>query len=846
MIKNPPRAPLARPYQAPAATVIAAVPHQARASFWRYAWIVLAAAAWWLLFALPAFAQGAGGGSGGGAAGVGVPDLSSLTSATPANDWSMRMWRSIFGDFATNPLTTLGGPTSLLGSVFLIFNTCVFTLGFAWAMYGIVGGVMATAHEGEVLGRRMSTMWFPIRMVVGIAGMVPIFGGFTAQQALLMFLTTVGIGIGNTMWNGAVDNTNGMTSIMNEHAFMPASATKLREAAHVMFVGNVCMLAQQRTEAERLAPPADRAGTFPPGSRADGMWTISWGTPNRPDMCGVVSTQTTNLREGSSATAYRVGSVNYDGIKSAAQAAYQTSLVNMNTTIYEMARQWYQARDQALETPDGAVPLYPKEPLDQVVDGYIRQLQARLSQAPNRSAINDAAMANMKAVGWFGAGAWFGTFAEVNAAVADASKGPEVVSQFPDAQYTGFTSHSKEVLDSVRGQARTAMAAQGSGSDGKGYQTLLDSAIRDTCAAGQSNWVVQQISGMGGGQGSLLGTATGNCSMGQAIVSAAIRGTAIGSGGGGDGGGSVGLDRQGWVNPIIMMKNMGDYILALATTLMTMDMAAGVAGWVLNAGGQVASAVGKVVSLTGVGSGVGAALDGAGTAATLAGKTLMLLQACAAFLFVLGAAMAVYIPLMPLLNWIGALIAYAASTIEGLAGATLHAMSHLDGDGDGLGSRTQQGYLYWLNAVLRPGLMLIGFFTAMTIMMAIGTLQAQLFLPAMANVQGNSITGLGSIVMFLVVFFVMQLTLISASFNLIYVITDQVLAFLGGAVAQRLGQDTEDKVNNMFIMAARVGPSVRGAMRPTGGGGKGAGDAGGGQKEGGASSSRKPPGTLRQ
>ena len=29
------------------------------------------------------------------------------------------MWRSIFGDFATNPLTTLGGPTSLLGSVFL-------------------------------------------------------------------------------------------------------------------------------------------------------------------------------------------------------------------------------------------------------------------------------------------------------------------------------------------------------------------------------------------------------------------------------------------------------------------------------------------------------------------------------------------------------------------------------------------------------------------------------------------------------------------------------------------------------------------------------------------------------
>lgn len=63
----------------------------------------------------------------------------------------------------------------------------------------------------------------------------------------------------------------------------------------------------------------------------------------------------------------------------------------------------------------------------------------------------------------------------------------------------------------------------------------------------------------------------------------------------------------------------------------------------------------------------------------------------------------------------------------------------------------------------------------------------------------------------------MYLTLISASFNLIYVITDQVIGFIGGQIDSRLGRDTEEKVNNMFLMAARVGPIAIGqAGQPRG------------------------------
>ncbi|MGE3433977.1 MAG: hypothetical protein AB7I22_23575 [Ramlibacter sp.] len=62
-------------------------------------------------------------------------DLSGLTNATPAGDWSIKLWRYLFGSFADNPFAP-GGPNTLMGNIFVIFNTAVFVVGFAWAMYG--------------------------------------------------------------------------------------------------------------------------------------------------------------------------------------------------------------------------------------------------------------------------------------------------------------------------------------------------------------------------------------------------------------------------------------------------------------------------------------------------------------------------------------------------------------------------------------------------------------------------------------------------------------------------------------------------------------------------------------
>lgn len=759
---------------------------------------------------------------------VQVPQsITELTSATPASDWSMRMWRSLFGEFADDPFSTLGAPTTLLGSVFIVFNGAIFVVGTIWATYSILGGVVGTAHEGEVLGKRMSTVWFPIRMVTGIAGMVPIFGGFTINQAIMMFLTTIGIGIANVMWSTGVNNTAQFQGLMNNQAFAPTAVPDARRVARDMFTASVCLIGQTQNalltgeeKLGRLHLPRIEASS----SAEDGTSSYLYGTQADPTKCGQATVKASpswlsggDYRSSSSPFAFRSGAVDYRAIETQSIDAKITGLGRMQAETQALALEWYIARETAL-LEGGEVPPIPLAKIDAIGAGFTRSTALDLAERlANKTpeAITEAAKANMLAVGWFGAGSWFSTFAEANAASADAAKAVKLISDGPEARER-LASSTVQVLDVVTAgmaaeEKRRAGGSTRSGS-GDGSSALLDSAIEDSCAA---------MPVLGG----LVGTASGNCSLGQSVVSAAIRASAVGSGGGG----SAGLDDQGLVNPIIMMKNMGDYVMSFSTTVIAASGAVQGAAWIAeNASDAVKSIplVGKAVGAIGAAS--GAVGEAAGTIKTIA-----------IVLLVLGAAMAIYIPMIPFITWIGAILAYAASMIEGLAGATLHSMAHLDSEGEGMGQRTAHGYMFYINAVARPGLMIIGFFFASAIMISVGTLQAQMFLPAMANVQGNSMTGLLSIAMFLLIFFVINLTLITASFNLVYVITDQVIGFIGGQVGQKLGQDTEDKANNMFLMAARVGPSAATEMsRKAGGaaGAAGAAGAGGGAGKGGKQS----------
>jgi hypothetical protein len=64
---------------------------------------------------------------------------------------------------------------------------------------------LKTAQDGEFLGKNWSSMWVPLRMVMGIAALFPTTSGYSALQVLMMWVIVQGVGAADTLWNTAVN-----------------------------------------------------------------------------------------------------------------------------------------------------------------------------------------------------------------------------------------------------------------------------------------------------------------------------------------------------------------------------------------------------------------------------------------------------------------------------------------------------------------------------------------------------------------------------------------------------------------------------------------------------------------
>jgi hypothetical protein len=66
--------------------------------------------------------------------------------------------------------------------------------------YTIIAGTMSTAHDGELLGKKWSSIWIPIRTCIGTAAILPTMKGFCGAQAIVVWLAIQGIGLADIVW----------------------------------------------------------------------------------------------------------------------------------------------------------------------------------------------------------------------------------------------------------------------------------------------------------------------------------------------------------------------------------------------------------------------------------------------------------------------------------------------------------------------------------------------------------------------------------------------------------------------------------------------------------------------
>lgn len=124
-----------------------------------------------------------------------------------ANDKAMYVLSQIFGD-----LGIFGAGNDAMVAGMTVYLGAVLSIGGILAAYTILAGTIGTAHDGEMLGKKFSSVWIPIRYSVGVAMILPTVKGYCLATLLVGWLIVQSIGLAGSVWNAYLSN-NGLKKL---------------------------------------------------------------------------------------------------------------------------------------------------------------------------------------------------------------------------------------------------------------------------------------------------------------------------------------------------------------------------------------------------------------------------------------------------------------------------------------------------------------------------------------------------------------------------------------------------------------------------------------------------------
>lgn len=172
-----------------------------------------------------------------------VSDASNhLNFNPPVQDISVIFLSNIFG-VVDGVLHGTG--SQIIGQMFGVFNSAVLALGGTVLVYTTCVGTMNTAHEGEMLGKKWSSIWIPVRSVFGIGLLIPKATGYCVMQVMVMWIVVQGVGAADKVWDAALSYLQRGGVIIQPNVD-PSKAfnmggNKPQLAAQNILTGQVCM-----------------------------------------------------------------------------------------------------------------------------------------------------------------------------------------------------------------------------------------------------------------------------------------------------------------------------------------------------------------------------------------------------------------------------------------------------------------------------------------------------------------------------------------------------------------------------------------------------------------------------
>lgn len=181
------------------------------------------------------------------------------------------------------------------------------------------------------------------------------------------------------------------------------------------------------------------------------------------------------------------------------------------------------------------------------------------------------------------------------------------------------------------------------------------------------------------------------------------------------------------------------------------------------------------------------------------------------FLLAIGFSLAVFLPAVPFLYWMAGIFNWLVSVLVGCAAGPMWAATHLGAEED-KGSRSAYGYIFLIDMMLRPSLMVLGFFFAAVAAAAGGTILNLMFASALANANADSIVGLFKMIGWLMIYARIATFGVTRLFGLQATLADYVISFLGGREGANLMGGMVDNMKGMFAAAgagAQRMPGIR-------------------------------------
>lgn len=578
-----------------------------------------------------------------------LPAMASVTyqdivsAATNPDDLSRQALVTIFGDVVTNPLST-SAPT-LIGSMFGAFNSIIAVLAVVWFMFIGIRHVVRSGHQGQVFSTGRDIVG-TLSVVAGFLMIVPTGNGWSIAQLIMLWGASImGVGSANVMVQLAADNiANGYSMTVQ-----PVQAST-RTAARGIFEMELCKYAVNaglndfnQTVKSSTSLMTESAKT------ASGNYTVT--VSNGSGICGSASLSVEGNGTTDQSTIgkfFNPFSKNeYSGVISAQRAAMDNMISDMDNAASEFVTTFLEKRNSG----NGILPDIETR-IQRAADEYERAVQKSLPIDNGEQSRKEALKSYLTTYGWVTLGAWYQTFATANQRLAELADRAPAVTSMSSLGEVGDTDLFSAVMGAYKTQLQNSTYTPTIGTittqdeSNAANSTDPQSVVMKSIAPTILKWTNQAATEWSG-----TGTTSNQ------------------------------------VNPLIKMKNIGDYTLGTTEILWT--------GYttvrVLATMGDN-SIFGKAVNLfSGLPKGFVALLDAAAPPIYF----LLFLLFCAGF------SLSIYLPFIPFIFWMTGIGNWIVSVLIGCTAGPLWAATHL-GTSEDRGSRAAYGYIYLIDSRLAP------------------------------------------------------------------------------------------------------------------------------------------------